>query len=463
MIEGIIQGTGNMTVKTAAPERTRTTQDFGGVFASKLQEARNSNAKANERPQTTSADKADVKSENVASKETTRKTEEKKIKNEAQNETPVVAEEFKEETKAVDAALLLLNGLIDFLTQGETVDPAVQGLRHGIEAKIEALTANGSVDLSALVDEVNMLLQQIPENAEGEEALTQFLSFLEENTDALNDDDRQAILNQMKHLMKQEENPEEQKLVISETPHYATTVKTNVSQAQAEVSSELLKDEAATDFQVVVDQGDQQASAVKGSKELKHQYTKSQKEEASIGTSGNTHPLEGAQITLKGQIATPKAAEVAPLEIPEVEITEIIQQIVHRVEIDMKEGKSEMRIQLMPENLGDVLVRISMDKGNLSAKVVTENAQIKELIDQNLDQLRINLGEKGINVSSLEVSVDQNPHAFAKNQTYNQYKARIKGFRNNGARTEGVGGSAYQESTPVQNPYQISSNFDALA
>lgn len=467
MIEGIMQNVGMATIKPATPERTKGTQDLGAVFASKLREARSINAKANEGPQIVSADRPKVNAEGVNQNKGVNEAEAKKAtEKEADVEAPVTEEESKEENKSVEAALFLLNGLMEFLTQGENIDPEVEEILQGIEAKIEELTANGAVELSDLVEEVTTLLNQIPENAEGEEALTQFLSFLEGNAETLTDGDAQVLLNQVKDLMNSKEQSEgvEVKEILANginlQPLEGKAPKVTGIQQQA--SQEKLPQEEIAAVESMGNQGEQQVAVVKDTKKSKHSEDQPQDNEEMNTTQETSKPFEGIQVSLKNQVSTPKEVEPAPMNTPEVKATEVIQQIVQRAELDIKEGKSEIRIHLMPEHLGDVLVKITMEKGNLSAKVITENAQVKELIDQNLDQLRINLGEKGINVSSLEVSVDQNPHAFGRNETYSQYKARLKTFRNTGVRVEGVG-VAYQETSPAQNPYQVTSNFDALA
>jgi flagellar hook-length control protein FliK len=67
-------------------------------------------------------------------------------------------------------------------------------------------------------------------------------------------------------------------------------------------------------------------------------------------------------------------------------------------------GVSEARILLVPEHLGEVAVRITLQNGQLTAQFVTENATARELIEHQFAQLRVMLQNQGIQVDRLEVT-----------------------------------------------------------
>lgn len=69
--------------------------------------------------------------------------------------------------------------------------------------------------------------------------------------------------------------------------------------------------------------------------------------------------------------------------------------------------KTETTIRLMPEHLGQVEVRLSMQNGQLTATIVTESAMAKDALESNLAALRANLQTQGVTVERLVVSHNQ--------------------------------------------------------
>jgi flagellar hook-length control protein FliK len=72
-------------------------------------------------------------------------------------------------------------------------------------------------------------------------------------------------------------------------------------------------------------------------------------------------------------------------------------------------GISEARLTLMPEHLGQVDVRISMQNGQLTAQFVTDNAAAREMLENQLAVLRNSLQSQGLQVEKLEVTHNPNP------------------------------------------------------
>lgn len=86
----------------------------------------------------------------------------------------------------------------------------------------------------------------------------------------------------------------------------------------------------------------------------------------------------------------------------------IIEQIVKKAELLIRENNSEMKIQLKPEHLGKMMIKVVMDNGVLTARFITENQHVKQLLESNMHTLRQNLEASGIRVERTEVSVQTN-------------------------------------------------------
>ena len=76
--------------------------------------------------------------------------------------------------------------------------------------------------------------------------------------------------------------------------------------------------------------------------------------------------------------------------------------------ITTRNGISQAKITLYPENLGQVDVRLTMQNGQLVAHFITEHAAAREMLDSQLSLLRGALQTQGIQVDKLEVSQQTN-------------------------------------------------------
>ncbi len=67
---------------------------------------------------------------------------------------------------------------------------------------------------------------------------------------------------------------------------------------------------------------------------------------------------------------------------------------------------SELRLQLTPEHLGRMEVRVQAHQGAVSAVIRVEHAGVRDLVENQLAALRTTLADQGIKIDRLEVSVN---------------------------------------------------------
>lgn len=85
----------------------------------------------------------------------------------------------------------------------------------------------------------------------------------------------------------------------------------------------------------------------------------------------------------------------------------IFSQIVEKAKIMVNNGNSEMELQLKPDTLGKIQLRISIENQLVSAKFIAESEQVKALIESNFADLKQTLNQQGVQVDQLQVSVGQ--------------------------------------------------------
>ncbi|NLC08045.1 MAG: flagellar hook-length control protein FliK [Syntrophomonadaceae bacterium] len=122
---------------------------------------------------------------------------------------------------------------------------------------------------------------------------------------------------------------------------------------------------------------------------------------------------------------------------------QLFQQLVQQARVMVKEGLSELQIQLKPEFLGRLNLHLAVENGLITARFMAENLQVKQIIESNLNQLKQSLGEQGLQIDRLEVSVgggSTNQH-FSQHQAYYLPNQNESNYRqsNRGAYLESAG------------------------
>ena len=87
-----------------------------------------------------------------------------------------------------------------------------------------------------------------------------------------------------------------------------------------------------------------------------------------------------------------------------IEGSKIIEQIADKVVMTVGEGNTELEIQVKPEHLGKLILKVGLEDGILTGKIYTSSQQVKEFLQDNLDTLRNTL-RQGLIFASLDVDV----------------------------------------------------------
>lgn len=112
---------------------------------------------------------------------------------------------------------------------------------------------------------------------------------------------------------------------------------------------------------------------------------------------------------------------------------EILQQVAEKVEILAGSDRSEMIIQLKPESLGKIELQVIHERGEIIAKFLAENEQVKSILENNMQYLRDSLEKSGVDIQSLSVSVGQHNHTDDRDNYKGQYaQTRLQGIYNEG-------------------------------
>lgn len=260
------------------------------------------------------------------------------------------------------------------------------------------------------------------------------------------------------------DNPQVKKILTANLEELKKTL--NCQQLTVELNSGKLTNQPKTDL------------AVKPSLEISEEITityPNQAEQSESSMTGASHrqsellPMGNGMERVfvnQGNIKTDMQVPQSYPANSEMDSQDIMEQIVKKVELLNKANNSEMTIQLKPEFLGKMMIKLIMDDGVLTARFTTESQQVKNLLEANLNSLKQNLEANGIKVERTEVNVQLdnggNPGNWGGNtqDKWQEYASRQQNqYNNNQAQDSYAGYSEEGFSTQQdQNESMIKSD-----
>lgn len=112
--------------------------------------------------------------------------------------------------------------------------------------------------------------------------------------------------------------------------------------------------------------------------------------------------VDFAQAMNKTTVAQQPQAQQNTQDAQEVNI---LDQIRAKFAVSKQNGLQKITIGLTPESLGKVTVEIVKGQNGISAHLLADNPQAKEILDKNLDGLKSVLQSQGVNVNNVNVKV----------------------------------------------------------
>ncbi len=129
-----------------------------------------------------------------------------------------------------------------------------------------------------------------------------------------------------------------------------------------------------------------------------------------------------------------------------VDQSAIIEQMVKGITMrTVAEGTSEIRLQLQPENLGQVTMRLSVSGNQVTANVVAQSVDVRNALVANHQDLARSLNEAGLTLSGFSVDVS------GGDAGQDQSKDRTAGFGRRYIVHE-LSGQTTAETTEASNP-----------
>lgn len=82
-----------------------------------------------------------------------------------------------------------------------------------------------------------------------------------------------------------------------------------------------------------------------------------------------------------------------------------VRELIKEAQIMVKRGGGEMKMEMKPEGMGQIQLRVNVENGNVSVQMLTESESAKHLLEKGLSELKTNLAAHDLKVQSLSVDV----------------------------------------------------------
>ncbi|GAP11970.1 flagellar hook-length control protein [Bellilinea caldifistulae] len=114
-----------------------------------------------------------------------------------------------------------------------------------------------------------------------------------------------------------------------------------------------------------------------------------------------------------GHSSTAEAVIPIRAETPAVHgrtLVDVVRQIASQMEASIQQGRSSLRVQLHPQELGGIDIRFASSSQGVHVTVYAEQASTGRLLEAQLNQLRQSLTEAGVNLAQLNIHHENPSH-----------------------------------------------------
>lgn len=108
-------------------------------------------------------------------------------------------------------------------------------------------------------------------------------------------------------------------------------------------------------------------------------------------------------------------AGASPLSVPGVPMQEMIDSIGATIELAARQGIVKARIELQPEELGHISIRLSQTSEGLRARITADTPAGAQALSQGRAELRQSLSSLGLSLLQLDIGSSGQPRSGEQN------------------------------------------------
>jgi flagellar hook-length control protein FliK len=111
-------------------------------------------------------------------------------------------------------------------------------------------------------------------------------------------------------------------------------------------------------------------------------------------------------------------AGISPLSVPGVPMQEMIDSIGATIELAARQGIAKARIELQPEELGHISIRLSQTSEGLRARVTADTPAAAQALTQGRGELRQTLSSLGLSLLQLDIGSSGQPQSGEQDERF---------------------------------------------
>ncbi len=126
-------------------------------------------------------------------------------------------------------------------------------------------------------------------------------------------------------------------------------------------------------------------------------------------------PAPAVNVAQPATVAPPQTAAAPVADAPPAPTLPDIpalKQLVDSISVLKQNGQTAVRLRLHPASLGQVMVQLQVNDGNVTMQVLTETSKAQALIQNNLPALKAALNAQGLGNGTFDVAVGSDASAF---------------------------------------------------
>jgi flagellar hook-length control protein FliK len=128
-------------------------------------------------------------------------------------------------------------------------------------------------------------------------------------------------------------------------------------------------------------------------------------------TTATSTPAFAAAINTVTATAVQTASHPAT---PFIDPQAVIEQVVKGIVVRNSGSSSEVRMRLQPDHLGDVSLKLTVTGSTISANIVAQNADVRDMLLSNQQQLARTLADAGLTLGNFSVDVSGGNASFSQ-------------------------------------------------
>ena len=174
----------------------------------------------------------------------------------------------------------------------------------------------------------------------------------------------------------------------------------------------------------------------------------------------NLQPISTLKTNTEAMQQTTKAPETNRADF----VKDNVMRIVDKMSTQVNDGKVDFDVELKPDFLGKVNIKLSMQNGEIRMQIKTDDVNVKSMFADQVSSLQASLKDKGIAVTNIDVTYQSQMQTGADQHSFGQNGSGKKQSSRARASMEQITGVGVFESLTQMTGYtQAGSSVEYLA